>query len=65
MVTGHFPFKNVTEKSDFGSSVFAEIQAYAKLSPALVSMLKKMLRNDPVNRPTVKELFAKEEWLQF
>jgi MAP/microtubule affinity-regulating kinase len=65
MVTGHFPFKNVTEKSDFSTSTFSDIQSFIKLSPPLIAMLKKMMRNDPVNRPTVKELLAKEEWLQF
>lgn len=64
MVSGHFPFKSVTERSDFSTSIFLDIQSFVKLSPSLISTLKKMLRNDPINRPTVKELLAREEWLQ-
>jgi serine/threonine protein kinase len=61
MVTGHFPFRSVTEKSEFEASVLQEVEV--KLSQPLVMMLKKMMQNSPGMRPGVRELLGKEEWM--
>lgn len=60
MTTGSYPFKVLTEKSEFSNSLFLE--SGAKLSSHLVTMLKKILRNDPNLRPTVDQLLN-EIWM--
>jgi MAP/microtubule affinity-regulating kinase len=63
MVTGHFPFRAVTDKSEFAASVLEELGTPAKLSPPLLAMLRRMMQNNPAMRPRVRELLAKEEWM--
>lgn len=62
MITGTFPYKNLTEKNTNLKAMKTELKLPPEVSPELNSLLNQILSYDFRRRPTAEEILS-SEWL--